>query len=92
MRLGVRRKSAADRRDADVDFGVWLPEGDALTDAIASVEPDGLVLDSVQLHDTIAKVWLSGGEPGECYTVKVVATTAEGRIKEACFQVHVTEC
>ena len=92
MRIGVRRKAAADRRDADINFGAWLPDGDQITDASASVEPEGLGLDAVQLFDDIVKVWLSGGEPGECYTVNVVVSTKQGRIKEVCFQVQVTEC
>lgn len=92
MRLGVRRKAPTERRDADIDFSRWLPEGDTLADASAHVSPAGLSIDAVQLHEAIVKVWLSGGTDGEAYLVTLTATTAQGRIKEACFQVNISEC
>lgn len=92
MRLGVRRKTETERRDADVDFSHWLPEGDSITDVSASVSPSGLSIDTVQIHSKMVKVWLSGGEAGKSYKIDVVVSTQEGRVKEACFQVNVARC
>lgn len=90
--LGVRVKSPDDRRDADISFEDWLPEGDSIIDATAEADSDELVVESVQLFDDIVKVWISGGVAGGSYTVTVTVTTTEGRIKTACLRVRVSCC
>lgn len=90
--LGVRIKSPEDRRDADISFSDWLPEGDSIQDASAHSDSDDLVVESVQVFDDIVKVWIAGGNAGASYTVTVIATTAEGRIKSACVRVRVVSC
>lgn len=90
--LGVRIKAPDDRRDADISFEEWLPEGDRITDASAESDSDELAVEAVQIFDDIVKVWISGGKAGRSYTVNIVATTAEGRIKSACLRVRVTGC
>lgn len=92
--MGVVDKSPEDKRDADVDFSEWIPDGDTITDASAESSDAALVIDSVQIFadDEIVKVWLSGGEEGGRYTVNLVITTSEGRIKEVCFKVRMVAC
>lgn len=91
------RKAPADQLDYDVEFERWLSDDDTVqsADAITSaIEGDAapLVIESVQLFGTVVKVWISGGTAGESYEVKVTATTAEGRVKEVCFIIRVSEC
>lgn len=90
--LGVRFKAADDRRDADVSFEDWLPEGDSIVDATADSDSEDLIVEAVQVFGETVKVWISGGLAGKSYTVSVVVTTAEGRIKRACLRVRVTGC
>ncbi len=85
-------KQPADQLDYDVDYGRWLPDGDAVTMAETSVEPQGeLIIDSVQLTDRTVKVWISGGVDGGTYKITVTASTSGGRIKEADFRIRVRE-
>lgn len=54
-------KQPADHLNYDIDFGRWLPEGDAVTMAETAVDPDGeLIIESVQITDRMVKVWASG--------------------------------
>lgn len=85
-------KQPADHLDYDVDYGRWLPDGDAVTMAEIAVEPAGdLVIESVQITDRIVKVWVSGGEDGATYKITVTASTSWGRIKETEFRIRVRE-
>lgn len=90
--IGVRIKSPVERRDADIAFDAWLPDGDNIQGASATSDSDDLVVEAVQLFDDIVKVWISGGIAGQSYTVSVVATTTAGRIKDACLRVRVVSC
>lgn len=91
------RKKPADQLDYDVEFERWLSDDDSVqsADAVASTVDDDaapLVVESVQLFGTVVKVWISGGSAGESYEINVTATTADGRVKEVCFIIRVTEC
>lgn len=93
MRIGAVIKTPEDRRDFDAGFEEWLPEGDSLVDAEAFVTPEGgLAIEAVSIEAEDVKVWLSGGEAGNSYEVEVRVTTAQGRIKTACFRVRVINC
>lgn len=80
---------------AVLDYAVdWNAPGEAWlgTDTIASVVwtvGTGLTQDSYTNTDTTATVWLSGGTPGETYSVACKITTAAGRIDERTFRVKV---
>jgi len=83
-------KQPADQLDYDIDYGRWLPDGDAVTMAETAVEPVGeLVIESVQITDRIVKVWLAGGIDGGSYKITVTASTSGGRIKETEFRLRV---
>jgi len=90
--LGTVRKRLDDHHDYDVSFARWLSSGDTIPDATASVEPEGVTVDSVQIFGTVVKVWLSGGTAGDSHAVVVTATTSQGRVKEVQFNLRVTEC
>ena len=90
--VGTITKSQDDRRDVDVAFGEWLPEGDTIQDATAESSSEELVVETVQLFEDTVKVWISGGAAGGSYTVTVFVTTAGGRIKSACVRVRVAGC
>lgn len=88
--LGWKRQKVDDRLDYDLDFSRWLDGDDTLTDVTA--EADNLTVDQVQLFGTVVKVWLSGGTVGQTAKVEVVATSANGRVKEESFLVRVSDC
>ena len=96
--LGKDAKQPHERLDFDVDFAEkWLPVGDALVDADATVylragdaEPP-LAVDALQFTEEIVKVWLVGGAHGSKWRVQVRAFTAGGRIKEAEFDLAIKE-
>jgi hypothetical protein len=98
--LGVQMKQPADQRDYGLDFSPWLPDGDLVTTAEATVSPaydpvdnpDGVQIESTQLNGLEVKVWLSGGVSGKTYKITVVAATAGGRVKEVDFQLRVKDC
>ena len=90
--LGSVRKRPDDTLDYDVEFERWLSDGDTITSAVATSDQASLVVESVAVFGTIAKVWLSAGTAGLSYTITVTATTAQGRIKEVTFNVRVVEC
>lgn len=90
--LAILTKQPADQLDYDVDYGRWLPDGDAVTMAETAVEPAGdLVIDSVQITDQVVKVWTSGGADGATYKVVVTASTSGGRIKQTEFRIRVRD-
>lgn len=88
--LGFKRQSVDDRLDYDIDFARWLSEDDTISDATATA--DGLDIEAVQVFGQIVKVWVSGGVAGKSYQVDVTATTADGRVKDECFMIRISEC
>ncbi len=74
-------KHPDDRLDYDVNFTDDLPN-DTIFDASATVDPAGLIVDTVDILGLVAKVWLSGGIDGQTYRVSVAAAAESGRIKE----------
>ena len=91
--LGIKQKRPADVLDFDVDYEDWLTDDDTITTVTTTVSPAGeLVVDSVQVSNPEVKVWVSGGEDGSTYDIKVTASTSGGRVKEECFKIRVKDC
>jgi hypothetical protein len=90
--LGSVRKRDDDRLDYDVDFIKWLTDDDHITGATAVADSPDILVEGVEIHDKIVKVWLSGGVVGASYSINVTATTDVGRVKEVTFNLRVTEC
>lgn len=95
--VGKDDKQPHEVLDWDVDFSVWLPEGDELDEVVPSVrrlsgsEDSPLVVDRVQNTVSRSKVWVSGGAHGAKYRVQLAARTVGGRLKEAEFDITVKE-
>lgn len=88
------RKRANERLDYDVDYRRygWLAADDQLVSVAITIEPgSGIVLDSYDLDTYRVKIWFSGGTAGKTAHVKIVATTAVGRVKDKCFRVRIGE-
>lgn len=85
-------KAPDDVLDYDVDFVDWLPPGDRLDAATASINQASVVVDRVDVSDKVAKIWLSGGVSGESGRVTLLASTAHGRTKEICIRIRVKGC
>lgn len=92
MSLGTVVKKPGDSIDYDVDYSRWLPSGDRLTTATASIEGGTASITSTQVSETQVRVWLAGGTNGESATIKVVANTQQGRTKEICFRLRIKGC
>lgn len=90
--LGTVRKRPDDQLDYDVAFERWLSDGDTITDATAVCDPVGVNIDSVVVFGDIVKVWISGGSVGVSHSIKVTATTTQGRVKEVTFNLRIVEC
>ena len=90
MRLEPKRKTAGETLDYDINFERWLSELDAVFDAAVTADP-GITIERVQIFNPIVKVWISGGEIYRNYDIKTLATTAEGRVVEVCFNLRITD-
>ncbi len=69
--LAVIDQQPNDRRDYDIDFSEWFPEGDIVNDAVLSVTPAGLDVAGAIEHPRV-KVWISGGTSMVTYKVTVL--------------------
>lgn len=89
--LGTFFKQPRDRLSLDLDFSKWLQGmgGDTIVSAVSEVDNTDLVIDLPLPMSTYVQQWYSGGKDGEKYKITVVATTAQGRIKEVDFYVQV---
>ena len=63
------------------DWSQWLAEGDVITDH-AVTAPEGLTVESHEATPTTVTAWLSGGTPGQVYSVVCHIVTAQGRTDE----------
>ena len=90
MRLDPKRKTADETLDYDINFERWLSSPDAVIDASVSAD-DGVTIERAQIFSPIVKVWISGGETYRAYDIKILATTAKGRIVEVCFNLRITD-
>ncbi len=84
-------KDPADRLDYDVDYARWLPTGDVISSATATIAGSTAVPDQVDVSADAVKVWISGGTVGETAVVTVAAVTAQGRTKEISFRLRIRE-
>jgi hypothetical protein len=83
-------KQPAEIKDYDVDYAEWLaPMVDTLTDVEAEVEcttspgDTALVINSVTVGTTSAKLWIAGGTAEQKYKITLQATTLGGRLDES---------
>lgn len=80
--LDTITKAPADRLDYDFDFSRWMPSGDRITAADAAIAPEGVTVERIETSETVARIWLSGGEANTSAVLTVTITTLAGRTKE----------
>lgn len=76
--------------DYDIDVSRWLGGGDTINDATA--EAIGVNVDAIQIHGTIVKAWLSGGEKNTMSETTITLTTAAGRVKQITLLLRIGAC
>jgi hypothetical protein len=95
--LGSATQQPNEVLDYDVDYGDWMPQGDSIDTVEASARllsgtgAPALTAGRVQNTRTVSKVWLSGGSDGSRWRVQTRAFTAQGRVKEAEFDISIRE-
>jgi hypothetical protein len=92
MSATVFFKTPDERLDFDVDFARWLPAGDSIASAAATITGGTATIDATEVVGTAVKVWIEDGDDGDTSHVQVLATTAEGRVAEMCFRLRVKDC
>lgn len=91
--LGVFFKRSVDQLDFDIDFSRWLPDGDTIQSATATVETGESMVSVPQVlvdGDTV-KVWVIDGLTGKTASILVTVTTTGNRVKQVEFQIRVKD-
>lgn len=92
MKLATYSKQPVERKDYDVDYEPWLEHDaeDTLDDVQAVVhvisgpeDEPRLVVESIEITATRAKLWVSGGVDGATYKVDITAKTQRNRIDQS---------
>lgn len=92
--LANLEKTSADRLDYDIDYSKWLTEGDLIVSAMAEISDASsvsFIIDTIEVAEQMARVWISSGVNGDISEVAVFATTQAGRIKEARFSLLIKD-
>lgn len=84
-------KRPADHLDYDFDFSRWLSDGDRIDEASATLSGVSASITSVTHSQTMARVWIDGGQTGQTGQVAVIVKTVQGRQKEVVAQLRITE-
>lgn len=85
MLLGKYSKRPTERRRYNVDFSVWLDEGETIEEVTFVVTPQTEpIFDVDEYHLSDGKIvifYVSGGQPGVQYDVELRAVTSNGDIE-----------
>lgn len=85
-------KRPADTLDYDFDFSRWLPEGDTIASATATLDADATVtIHDITWSNSVARVWLAGGTNLSSCQLLVTITTLAGRVKEVAAAVRIKD-
>jgi hypothetical protein len=86
----VNTEDPANILDYSWDWSIWLAPGDSIATSEFLV-PAGLTqaTPDPSISGTTTTVWLTGGVPGQLYTVTNRITTIEGRTKVWSRQVYI---
>jgi len=84
-------KRPAEVKDYDVDFSIWLEDGDTIDTATAAIDGGTAVIDQTEFSETSVKVWISGGADGDSAVVTTTVVTANGITKQFAFRLRVSE-
>ncbi|MEY9435574.1 phage fiber-tail adaptor protein [Bradyrhizobium elkanii] len=88
MSCACIKKGAAERLDWLIGFADWLIDGDTITAADAPIST-GLDVEANIEGGTAVRLWISGGEAGVSYLLRLKITTAGGRVRNECVRVRV---
>lgn len=81
MILETFDKQPHERKDYDVDFIDWLPQGDTLAGCTATVAnisggtDTSLTVERIDVSDSRVKLWVSGGIDKQRYKVTLLSET-----------------
>ena len=65
MSATVFFKTPDERLDFDVDFARWLPAGDSIASAAATITGGTATIDATEVIGTAVKVWIEDGDDGD---------------------------
>lgn len=82
MSVDVITKAPVDVLDFDFEFARWMPDGDSLNGAVAEITDSTATVQKIDRSDTLARVWIQGGDDGDVGKVTVTVTTSNGRTKQ----------
>ncbi|PTW53571.1 hypothetical protein C8N35_11626 [Breoghania corrubedonensis] len=91
MMLGAISKKPLDRLDYRFDFSRWMPSGDHITGAEATIAGSTASVFKTDWSEREVQVWLEGGAAGERGTVTLIITTEAQRVKEVAAGLEITE-
>jgi hypothetical protein len=89
MALETIRQQPRDRRDYDINFDEWWPDGDLISTVVMSSTPTGLATGYAN-SGQVLKVWIGPGTAGT-YAVQAIVTSALGRVKDIDLKVRIKE-
>lgn len=72
------------------DWSEWLADSEAIIASTMTASP-GLTVDSSIFGETTATAWISGGLPGQPYTLANRITTDQGRTDERTITIRVVQ-
>lgn len=88
--LETIRQQPHDRRDYDISFEEWWPDGDTIDTVSLTCYPVGMTM-GYAISGQSVKVWLSGGTDQTNYKVTVLATSVLNRSKEVELKVRIKD-
>lgn len=83
-------KTAAEILERDIDFTDWLVGGDTIASAAATVA-DSTATVTTGNTSAIVKLRVAGGADGDSGVITVLATTANGLVKETDIRLRVRD-
>ncbi len=97
MIIGTILQQPDEYLDYDVDFSDFLDDGDTIQNISVEIRPFANASGTLQViapptnGGNIAKIWVSGGEDGDSYTIEVTVLTNGGRQKQDEIEVEIEE-
>lgn len=76
--------------DYSIDWSAWL-DSDVITASAWTLPPELSEAKTSTFTDSVATVWLAGGEVGETYEVRNRITTVLGRIDDRTLQITIAQ-
>ena len=78
-RFKAPRKQPDERLDYEIDYSRYFRDDDAVISAVVVGATEGITVEDISNTNTRSKFWVEGGDDGEEYVIKILATTSFGR-------------